>query len=103
MRLRTRFGGWRRVERYRGQGRLTASDTLPSQPIEYEIEVWEQFLGGRGGRYKIEGQINLERTFDGESTATLVLEDGIRLYCRVFGDGHCLGDSPPQFPDCESA
>ena len=98
MQLRTRLGGWRRVERYRGHGQLTASDLLDDQSVDYDIEVWEQFLGGRGGRYKTEGRISLEHAFDGESTATLILENGIRMRSRVFGDGRCLGDSPPQFP-----
>lgn len=86
------------VERYSGRGHLTASPDLDDQPIDYRIDVWEQFLGGRGGRYKVEGTVTLETAPEGETFATLVLEDRIRLRTRVFTDGRVLGDSAPVFP-----
>lgn len=98
MRLRRRLGGWRRVERYRGRGRLADGDRLPRQLVGYRIEVWEQFVGGRGGRYKIEGVLDLESPPVAETAASLILERDIRLAVRVFPDGKVLGESGPEFP-----
>ncbi len=87
------------VERYSGSGLLTDSATLPEQPITYKLDVWEQFLGGLGGRYKIEGTLEMDSPPERSTSATLILEKEIRLQVRVLPDGKVLGDSGPEFPN----
>lgn len=98
MRLLRRIGGWRRVEKYRGRGRLHEGDGLVAQDVGYELVVWEQFIGGQGGRYKIEGLLDLESPPTVKTSASLTLEKGIRLALRVLPDGRVLGDAAPEFP-----
>lgn len=91
------------VERYSGHGRLADGGQLPDQPVAYHLDVWEQFLGGLGGRYKVEGRVELERPSECESTATLILEGDIRIRARVFADGRVLGDAAPQFARAQAS
>ena len=98
VRLRKRLGGWRMVERYDGDGVLRES-SLPDQPVHYQLDVWEQFLNGQGGRYKVEGSLKLETLPETQTIATVVLEKEIRLRVRIFPGGRVLGDSGPEFPD----
>lgn len=66
--------------------------------VGYRLDVWEQFLDGRGGRYKIEGEVELDASTPTETTAELLLEKGIALRVRLLPGGKVLGDSAPVFP-----
>lgn len=66
--------------------------------VGYRLDVWEQFLDGRGGRYKIEGEVELDASPSTETPAELLLEKGITLRIRLLPGGKVLGDSAPVLP-----
>ncbi len=92
-----RLGGWRCVERYSGRGTIEYLNR--SQPADYNVDVWEQFVGGVGGRYKLEGKVSIESGYDASCPAVMQLENRVTLRLRLFPDGQVVGHSKPEFAD----